>query len=91
MEDLGLDKDKLVVLCMQLVRLVKNGEEFKMSKRRGTSFFLKDFVNLVGKDSARFILLDRTYNTKLDFDIDIATSKTNDNPVILVQYANARA
>ncbi|WP_027334654.1 arginine--tRNA ligase [Mycoplasmopsis felifaucium] len=91
MEDLGLDADKLVVLCMQLVRLIKNGEEFKMSKRRGTSFFLRDFVELVGKDSARFILLDRTYNSKLDFDIDIATSKTNDNPVILVQYANARA
>ncbi|WP_338822454.1 arginine--tRNA ligase [Mycoplasmopsis felifaucium] len=91
MEDLGLDADKLIVLCMQLVRLIKNGEEFKMSKRRGTSFFLRDFVELVGKDSARFILLDRTYNSKLDFDIDIATSKTNDNPVILVQYANARA
>ncbi|WP_029513558.1 arginine--tRNA ligase [Mycoplasmopsis primatum] len=91
MEDLGLGADKLVVLCMQLVRLVKNGAEFKMSKRRGTSFFLTDFVDMVGKDSARFILLDRTYNSKLDFDIDIATSKNNDNPVILVQYANARA
>lgn len=91
MEDLGWDPNKLIVLCMQLVRLVKNGEEFKMSKRRGTSFYLRDFVNLVGKDSARFILLDRTYNSKLDFDIDTATSKTNDNPTILVQYANARA
>ncbi|WP_129646918.1 arginine--tRNA ligase [Mycoplasmopsis maculosa] len=91
MKDLGMKSDNLIVLCMQLVRLVKNGEEFKMSKRRGTSFYLKEFVDLVGKDSARFILLDRTYNSKLDFDIDIATSKNNDNPVILVQYANARA
>lgn len=91
MQDLGLNSDNLIVLCMQLVRLIKNGGEFKMSKRRGTSFYLRDFVKLVGKDSARFILLDRTYNSKLDFDIDVATSKTNDNPVILVQYANARA
>ncbi|WP_027120780.1 arginine--tRNA ligase [Mycoplasmopsis lipofaciens] len=91
MEDLGYDPKKLVVLCMQLVRLIKNGEEYKMSKRKGTSFFLRDFVDLVGADSARFILLDRTYNSKLDFDIDIATNKTNDNPAVLVQYANARA
>lgn len=91
MEDLGWDPNRLVVLCMQLVRLVKNGEEFKMSKRKGTSFYLREFVDLVGVDNARFILLDRTYNSKLDFDIDIATAKTNDNPVVLIQYANARA
>ncbi|MBZ4195452.1 arginine--tRNA ligase [Mycoplasma sp. 1331] len=91
MQDLGQDSDNLIVLCMQLVRLVKNGEEFKMSKRRGTSFFLSEFIKMVGKDSARFLLLDRTYNSKLDFDIDLATNKTNDNPVILIQYANARA
>ncbi|ADE19957.1 arginine--tRNA ligase [Mycoplasma crocodyli] len=90
-EDLGENPDDLVVLCMQLVRLVKNGEEYKMSKRKGTSFYLRDFIDLVGVDSARFILLDRTYNSKLDFDIDIASNKTNDNPAILVQYANARA
>lgn len=90
-EDLGWDPNRLIVLCMQLVRLVKNGEEFKMSKRKGTSFYLREFVDLVGVDNARFILLDRTYNSKLDFDIDIATKKTNDNPVILIQYANARA
>lgn len=91
MEDMKHDPKKLVVLCMQLVRLMKNGEEYKMSKRKGTSFFLRDFIDLVGKDSARFILIDRTYNSKLDFDINIATSKTNDNPAVLVQYANARA
>ncbi|OAB48975.1 arginine--tRNA ligase [Mycoplasmopsis gallinarum] len=91
MEDLGHKKENFSVLCMQLVRLIKDGSEFKMSKRRGTSFFLKEFIDLVGKDSARFILLDRTHNSKLDFDIDIATSKSNDNPAILVQYANARA
>lgn len=88
--DLGLNDNNLVVLCMQLVRLIKNGEEFKMSKRKGTSFFLSEFVKMVGKDSARFLLLDRTLNSKLDFDIDLATSQSNDNPAILVQYANAR-
>ena len=91
MKDLGRNEQNLNILCMQLVRLIKNGEEFKMSKRKGTSFFLREFIDIVGVDSARFILLDRTYNTKLDFDINIATSKNNDNPVILVQYANARA
>ncbi|MDJ1648042.1 arginine--tRNA ligase [Mycoplasma phocimorsus] len=91
MKDLGQNEENLNILCMQLVRLIKNGEEFKMSKRKGTSFFLREFIDIVGVDSARFILLDRTYNTKLDFDINIATSKTNDNPVILIQYANARA
>ncbi|MDJ1646672.1 arginine--tRNA ligase [Mycoplasma phocimorsus] len=91
MKDLGQNEENLNILCMQLVRLIKNGEEFKMSKRKGTSFFLREFIDIVGVDSARFILLDRTYNTKLDFDINIATLKTNDNPVILVQYANARA
>ncbi|EIN15434.1 Arginyl-tRNA synthetase [Mycoplasmopsis agalactiae 14628] len=89
-KDLGLNEQNLVVLCMQLVRLIKNGEEFKMSKRKGTSFFLNEFVKMVGKDSARFLLLDRTLNSKLDFDIDLATSQSNDNPAILVQYANAR-
>ncbi len=91
MMDLGHKGDDLVILCMQLVRLMKNGEEFKMSKRKGTSFWLREFIDLVGKDSARFLLLDRTYNSKLDFDINIATSKSNDNPAVLVQYANARA
>ncbi|MBU4693660.1 arginine--tRNA ligase [Mycoplasma zalophidermidis] len=91
MKNLGHDSDKLIVLCMQLVRLIKNGEEFKMSKRKGTSFWLREFIDLVGSDSARFILLDRTTNTKLDFDIDLATTKTNDNPSFLVQYSNARA
>ncbi|QBF34649.1 arginine--tRNA ligase [Mycoplasmopsis phocirhinis] len=91
MKNLGNNSDKLIILCMQLVRLIKNGEEFKMSKRRGTSFWLREFIDLVGSDSARFILLDRSTNTKLDFDIDLATTKTNDNPAFLVQYANARA
>ncbi|ENY68989.1 Arginyl-tRNA synthetase [Mycoplasmopsis bovigenitalium 51080] len=91
MKNLQNNDNNLVILCMQLVRLIKNGEEFKMSKRKGTSFWLREFIDLVGTDSARFILLDRTTNTKLDFDIDLATTKTNDNPSFLVQYANARA
>lgn len=91
MKNLQNNENNLVILCMQLVRLIKNGEEFKMSKRKGTSFWLREFIDLVGTDSARFILLDRTTNTKLDFDIDLATMKTNDNPSFLVQYANARA
>ncbi|UUD35656.1 arginine--tRNA ligase [Mycoplasmopsis caviae] len=86
----GYKLENLKIICMQLVRLVKDGQEYKMSKRRGTSFWLRDFVKLVGKDSARFHLLDRTANTKIDFDLNIATTKSNDNAVFLIQYANAR-
>ena len=88
---LGLPKDKLDVLVVQLVKLVKDGKEFKMSKRAGTSFTLKDLVEMTGKDSIRFHMVNRASTSGFDFDIDKAKEKTNDNPVFTVQYTHARA
>ena len=84
-------KNKLRIPIVQMVRLVKNGKEIVMSKRRGTAYTLIQLINEVGTDAARFYLLNRTLDSKMDFDINLATSKSNDNPVIYVQYAYARA
>lgn len=84
-------KDKLEVIIAQTVSLLKDGQEFKMSKRAGTSLSLEDFINQVGKDTARFYLVNRSANSKLDFELNMKLLKSNDNPVYLVQYAHARA
>lgn len=88
---LGLPSERLDIITIQMVRLIKDGTEFKMSKRSGTAFSLKDLINLVGKDAARFFMINRSNNTKLDFDITLATKRSQDNPVFSVQYAHARA
>lgn len=84
-------KNILRIPIVQMVRLIKDGKEIVMSKRRGTAYTLIQLINEVGTDAARFYLLNRTLDSKMDFDINIATSKSNDNPVIYVQYAYARA
>ena len=81
----------LKVPIVQMVRLIQNGQEVVMSKRKGTTYTLKDLIDEVGTDAARFLLLNRTIDSKMDFDLDLALSKKNDNPVIYVQYAFARA
>lgn len=91
LQELGLPTDKLDILTIQMVRLVKNGVEFKMSKRSGNALSLKDLINLVGKDAARFYLVNRSPNTQLDFDIELATKKSHDNHVFTLQYTHARA
>lgn len=91
LQELGLPSEKLDILTIQMVKLVKNGEEFKMSKRSGTSFTLKELIDLVGKDAARFYLVNRSPGSKLDFDIELATKRNNDNPVFTLQYTHARA
>jgi len=78
-----------IKLC-QLVRLFKNGEPFKMSKRAGTFILLKDLVDLVGPDVTRFVMLTRKNDAPLDFDFDKVREQSKDNPVFYVQYANAR-
>jgi arginyl-tRNA synthetase len=78
-----------IKLC-QLVRLFKNGEPFKMSKRAGTFIMLKDVVEMVGPDVTRFVMLTRKNDAPLDFDFDKVTEQSKDNPVFYVQYANAR-
>ncbi|MGL5308660.1 MAG: DALR anticodon-binding domain-containing protein, partial [Metamycoplasmataceae bacterium] len=81
---------QLEIIVLQLVKLLKNGEELKMSKRKGTSLYLSELVKQVGVDTARFFLVNRSPNSQIDFDLDLASMKTNDNPVFIVQYAYAR-
>ena len=88
---LGFPEDKLKVLCMQMVRLVKDGQEFKMSKRSGQSLTLMDLVNAVGKDAARWYLVSVSPSTHIELDVDTATKKDNNNPIYYVEYAHARA
>ena len=78
-----------IKLC-QLVKLFKDGAEFKMSKRAGTFVTLRDVVDAVGPDVTRFMLLTRKNDQGFDFDLDKALEQSKDNPVFYVQYANAR-
>ena len=80
----------LDVKLTQLVKLYKNGEPFKMSKRAGTFVTLRDVVEQVGPDVTRFVMLTRKNDAPLDFDFDKAVEQSKDNPVFYVQYAHAR-
>jgi arginyl-tRNA synthetase len=80
----------LDVKLTQLVKLTKNGEPFKMSKRAGTFITLRDVVDQVGPDVTRFVMLTRKQDAPLDFDFDKVTEQSKDNPVFYVQYAHAR-
>ncbi|WP_238366534.1 arginine--tRNA ligase [Mesobacterium pallidum] len=80
----------LDIKLIQLVKLYKNGEPFKMSKRAGTFVTLRDVVDMVGADVARFHMLMRKNDAPLDFDFDKVTEQSKDNPVYYVQYAHAR-
>lgn len=87
---IGLHKDALEVIIMQLVRLIKDGEVTRMSKRKGQNYTLSDLVEEVGKDAARFFFNLRSADTHFEFDLDLAVEKSNENPVYYVQYAHAR-
>ncbi|WP_417255667.1 arginine--tRNA ligase [Celeribacter halophilus] len=78
------------IKLIQLVKLFKNGEPFKMSKRAGTFVTLRDVVEQAGKDVTRFIMLTRKNDASLDFDFDKVLEQSKDNPVFYVQYAHAR-
>lgn len=84
------DPEKLIIVPTQMVRLVQNGVEQKMSKRSGTAITMKDLLQTVGKDVLRYFMISRASETHLDIDIDIARSKNQDNPVFYLQYAHAR-
>jgi len=87
---LSEDKVQLEIRLTQLVKLFKNGEPFKMSKRAGTFVTLRDVVDQVGPDVTRFHMLTRKNDAPLDFDFDKVTEQSKDNPVFYVQYAHAR-
>jgi arginyl-tRNA synthetase len=86
----GQRPDQLEVVLVQLVNLLRDGQPVAMSTRAGEFETLKDVVDEVGRDAARFIFLTRDYESPLDFDLEVAKQKTNDNPVYYVQYVHAR-
>ncbi len=90
MEALGNDPDKLVVLIAQMVSLFQNGEKVKMSKRTGKAVTMEDLMDEVGVDAIRYFFTMRSMDSHLDFDMDLAVSTSNENPVYYVQYAHAR-
>ncbi len=89
-EALGDDPNKLEVLLGQLVNIVMNGEAVRMGKRKNM-VTLEDLIDEVGVDATRYWMIIRSIDTTLDFDIELAKSKTDENPVFYVQYAHARA
>ncbi len=90
MAALGISPDRLEIILMQLVRLVRDGEVVRMSKRTGKSITLSDLLEETSIDAARFFFNMRQANSHFDFDLDLAVEQSNDNPVFYVQYAHAR-
>lgn len=90
MEAFGYDPARLDILLMQLVRLYRGGEVVRMSKRTGTTISLDELIDEVGKDAARFFFVLRSPDSHLDFDMELAKQKSQENPVYYVQYAHAR-
>ena len=88
----AISKNKKNLICKvsQLVKLFKNGQPYKMSKRKGDYITVEDLLNEVGKDSVRFMMLNRSNDVELDFDFEKVTEKSKENPVFYVQYAYAR-
>ncbi|WP_175989979.1 arginine--tRNA ligase [Bacillus sp. Marseille-Q1617] len=89
-EALGFDREKLEVEVIQLVHLYKDGEKMKMSKRTGKAVTLRELVEEVGLDAVRYFFAMRSADTHMDFDLDLAVSQSNENPVYYAQYAHAR-
>jgi arginyl-tRNA synthetase len=87
---LGYDREALEVEIIQLVHLYKDGEKMKMSKRTGKAVTMRDLVEEVGLDATRYFFAMRSADTHLDFDLDLAVSQSNENPVFYAQYAHAR-
>lgn len=90
MQALGYKADRLTVILYQLVHITKNGESARMSKRAGTIVDLHDIINTVGKDIARYFYLNRKADAELDFDLELALTTSNENPVFYIQYAYVR-
>ena len=90
MKALGYNSDNLYVDLCQMVRLVENGEEVKMSKRTGNAITVRELIDDIGLDAARYFFLSKALDTHLDFDLTLAKTQSNDNPVFYAQYAYAR-
>jgi len=88
--DIGIPKDWPEYVLHQMVTVMRAGEEVKLSKRAGSYLTLRDLVDEAGRDATRWFLVARKPDSQLTFDIDLARSQSNDNPVYYVQYAHAR-
>ncbi|MEG0472048.1 MAG: arginine--tRNA ligase [Solibacillus sp.] len=89
-EALGYDRETLEVEVIQMVQLYKNGEKFKMSKRTGNAVTMRELVEEVGLDAVRYFFVKTAGDSHMDFDLDLAVSQSNENPVYYAQYAHAR-
>lgn len=87
---LGYKPEQLEVLILQMVNLLQGGQPVKMSKRTGQGVTLNELIEEVGTDAARYFFIMRSIDSQLDFDLDLAKSRSNENPVYYVQYAHAR-
>lgn len=90
MSALGYDPENLQIILMQLVRLIQDGEVVRMSKRSGQYITLRELMDEVGKDAARFFFVMRDPDSTVEFDLDLAKKESSENPVYYVQYAHAR-
>lgn len=90
LEILGKDKDMLDIKILQMVRLIQDGKELKLSKRTGKTITLIDLINEVGINATRYFFASKSIDTQMDFDLDLAKKETNENPVYYIEYANAR-
>lgn len=90
MEAFDFDPNKLTILLLQMVALYRDGEMVKLSKRTGDTVTLDELMEEVGVDASRYFFLMRSLDSQLDFDINLATSRSSENPVYYIQYAHAR-
>ncbi|WP_427707554.1 arginine--tRNA ligase [Staphylococcus parequorum] len=90
LESFGVENDRLEIQIMQMVRLMQDGQEVKMSKRTGNAITLREIMDEVGVDAARYFLTMRSPDTHFDFDMELAKQESQDNPVYYAQYAHAR-
>ena len=87
---LGYNADQLNIDILQMVRMVENGEVVKMSKRTGNAVTIRDLIDDIGVDATRYFFVAKAANTPFDFDLGLAKSQSNENPVYYAQYAHAR-
>ncbi len=88
--NLNIPKDYPAYILHKMVRVMRNGEEVKISKRAGSYVTMRDLIDWVGQDAVRFFLIQRRADTEFTFDVDLALAKSSDNPVYYIQYAHAR-
>lgn len=87
---LGYDPDQLEVKILQMVRLMKDGEELKMSKRTGNAVTIRELMNEVGTDVIRYFFVSHSLDSQIDFDLDLALKQSSENPIYYINYAHAR-